>query len=550
MPLSADDFPEAWKTQAQPTAPVAPSPIDPNAIRPVDPYVTPSAPSITDDPRKFGQQVGTGIARGAASLVQDVPGVPSSWGQFANAPSTGGPENVGRFIGQTLPFAANPFEGGAAATTAFGRMAERAAPYAWDFLAGAAQPTQSGTAESRLAGGLAGLPGGAVTRGIGKLFTASPDVQTLLQAGVRPTPGRMLPAFAPSEWLLRRIGGPAQIISRMENLSNQDLNRFVYNGVLETLPNAARPTATGRQGLDELYNTIVDQLNTANPNTWLDTGAQLNNDIAAIRRSLERSGVAQRVLDGFDKTVNDLVHEPIQRSGIMIGTNHMVSGQNLTGPGGIIPKLRADGDKLWRSADPQQNSLAHAIDDLEDTLLKNTQGPGKAQRDAARQAYARYKTLERSVHGATTEGMTDPQRLLTQMEKENKSAFARGTMRGQSVMEAARRVLPTLEQQRANPSWWETMAFYTGGPLLRAATGDPRAYGELVPLATLPAYTKVGRDILGWMAKRNLGQRAGRRLHGPAAAAASQAIGPAVTEALPHITVTPLPSEQRVPEAR
>jgi hypothetical protein len=95
-------------------------------------------------------------------------------------------------------------------------------------------------------------------------------------------------------------------------------------------------------------------------------------------------------------------------------------------------------------------------------------------------------------------------------------------MRGQDFMEAARRVLPTLEQQKANPSWWETMAFYAGGPIARAAFGDPRAFAELAPLAQLPAYTNVGRNTLGWLAKTNAAQRAARRLSGPAAAATSQ----------------------------
>jgi hypothetical protein len=115
------------------------------------------------------------IVPGTSSALHDVK-------EITTAPSSGFMEGAGNVVGGALPFAFAP-------EAALGSLARRAA---WGGLSGMAQPTESGSALSHLAGGAAGAAGGAaLSPQLAEKATRIAQASGIMAAG---------------EWVARQIG--------------------------------------------------------------------------------------------------------------------------------------------------------------------------------------------------------------------------------------------------------------------------------------------------------------------------------------------------------
>lgn len=508
-------------------------PFDPSTVEVPQGPGAPSAPSTGFDPSTasaatsfptWGQSIGqgaVGFARGvgrglagdvvgagqlaATVLPQSVtaPVATSAPGQaisrFANAPSSGVAETAGRVVGGALPFVVQP-ELGAGALVDAAVMGG---------LGGLVQPTQSGSLPSHLLGGAVGAGFG----GAGGALAGTPAQQAMRALGIRIPPGRMLPLIG-REWerFASRLPVLDRLIGHGRQVSLDDFNRALYDDALEPLRGLNVPVATpagkGSAGLDQLRTTITDQLNGVLARSELPSA-----NIAAFRQDLQpimldaTKTMSTDTLKRFGAILNQDVIDPISMNG------GRLPGARLAGADGVVAKLNGESRRLWRSEDTQEKALAAAIDRVEEALLDNATigGGGRAQLDAARQAYARYKTLSRSGSGTRAEGQIDPETLMSELRRQNQDLFSRGGMRLQpTALQARKAGVPTVGETTPQVSPWMT-----------AAAGAGSHYRPEVLAGALPSllYNRPGMSSLAAAANQ------ARRIGAGAGVAGSQAAG-------------------------
>lgn len=407
--------------------------------------------------------------------------------KYANAPSQGFPEKAGRFVGGALPFMVQPELG-------LGTIPEAVAG---GTVAGLVQPTESGSLESHLGGaavgGLAGiLPG---------LIGPGPARALMRQLGVRLTPGRQVPGGRTWEYLTSGLPFFNSLIGHGRQVSLDDFQRALYRDALETMPGSAIPNATGSAGLEQLRNTITTRLNTVLAGSSLPAG-----NVAALRgdmRNIMTNALTELnppQLTRLGRIIADDIEAPIALNG---GT---LPGARLAGRNGVVARLNGRARGLWSSDDTQEKALGNVIDQLEEAVLNNADVPaGRGALDAARQAYARYKTLSRAGGGATAEGQIDPGSLLAELRRANPDVFARGGMRLQNTATQARRAgVPSVGETTPQVSRLETgLGVGAGGA---AALLNPELAERAWPLAAagIPAalYNRPGMTFAQLLAEQ------------------------------------------------
>lgn len=426
--------------------------------------------------------VGRGLAGdvlGASQLATDL-GVPTSpddpiekWlKSVVNQPSTGAAETVGRAVGGGLPFlTGNPIIAGGAA--------------------GLVQPTDKGDLTSHLTGGGVGAAAGGLLGALG----GSKAVRAMHDLGVRITPGRLVP-FIGREW--ERFAARLPVLNRMighgRQVSLDDFQRALYRDALEPLGGQGMPTDVGAKGLDQLFTTVTGRLNNVLSRSSVQggPGTALEKDLATIQGdAFTQLNDAQ--LRRFQAIIKGDVTDPLVRNGWTL------SGQRLAGGGGVVGKLGAMSRQFWergqRSGDSQEAALGDMVKRVQTAILDNANigGGGRAELDAARNAYARYSTLSRAGSGVKAEGKISPDDLLGEIRRGHRDQFARGQLRLQPTAQAAKKAgVPTVAETYPEVSPWETIAL--GGGLGAAAHYlNPEAIYGLAGLS--PAALYFGRPM-------------------------------------------------------
>lgn len=350
---------------------------------------------------------------------------------FATAPTQGGfAGKVARFAGGAAPLMVAPELG-------LGAIGDAAV---MGGVGGAIQPTESGSLQSHLGGAAAGTFLG----GLGGSLGGTAAQEAMRKAGVRLTPGRIMP-FIGKEWerFASHLPGLNRLIGQGRQVSLDDFQRVLYQDALEPFKNlggAVAPKSVGADGLNELFTTITDRLNGILSKTKFTDTNGLAATIDTIRNRASGTGMGSESLNKLQSILDNNIFEPIVRN------RGVLPGESLAGPQGIIPALRSIAQNEWRSGD---KTLAATLDDVQKALLDHASvgGVGRAELDAARQAYARYITISRAGSGTTKEGYIEPQSLLSQLRSENPAMFARGGMRLQDLAQNARKAgVPTVKE--------------------------------------------------------------------------------------------------------
>lgn len=364
--------------------------------------------------------------------------------QFAEAPASGWAERAGRVVGGAVPAAALGPE------TVAGQLGA-------DALAGSLQPTDSGSLASHAGGAALGAGLGAVLgapfRGAGE--RAARDAMAGL--GVRTPPEASSWLGRGALWLGDKIGLGAGQAGRQASL--QDFNQALYARALEPLgirPGSAAWDATvgqkvGSEGLDALRRTISSRLDAALRGASLPPGQaqDLLTSLDAIRARAAQSlgGDALGRLDAIlDSEVRGIVG-PARRAGGL-------GGERLAS---IVSTLNTRARAASRG-DAQDRALGQTLREVEDAVVGAAQFGTEADRaayQAARQSYARYRTLLRAGSGVRADGMIDPDSLSRALRSENRDLFSTGRMGLSGVARDARAAgVPPVASVRTPPSTW------------------------------------------------------------------------------------------------
>lgn len=369
-------------------------------------------------------------------------------------------------------------------------------PLVQGLVGGAAQGFGSGEGgvDRFLKGGVGaavGLGTSALVGGTGKALSQpnlSPDVQTLLDAKVRLTPGQIMGGTAKKiEDRATSVPIVGDMISARQGASINDMNRAVGDRVLEpigkTIPNdvsAGRQlVAHVKQALSNAYDGVLGKMSAvATP----DFATEMQSVIANAQATLPANEFAK-----FQGIVNAQLRGKFTQAGAAI------DGDTIKGIESELSKeIKGYGRGSW-----DEQKLASSISDAQTAFrgLLSKQNPGLADElSRVNKAYANYAVLRHAGKAVGNDGgVFTPSQFQNAVQATDssagKGAFASGNARMQDLSDAAKNVLPSKV-----PDSGTAARIWQGLGALSAGAGAT----HMVPGSAIPAAAALGTGVAAY----------------------------------------------------
>lgn len=283
---------------------------------------------------------------------------------------------------------------------------------------------------------------GGLSRLVSPKASTNPDVQTLMESGVR-----MTPAQAAGGWLkaaeekARSLPILGDAITASHKRAGEDLNMAVLNRGIAKLKQATgsgQITAGGSKGLQELRIAAGDAYDNLLPKMVADTtDPQFVGQVSSLRslaQSLQGREAAQ-----FDSIIDRELTGRLAPNGVL-------SGENLRA---AQAALRDKAKSFSNSTDAYQRELGGALKQMDAELrgLVERSNPQYAKElSAINEAYRVMKTAQRASSSVAAEdGVFTAAQLHNAVKvgdrSKDKRAFAEGTAYLQDLSGAGKRVL-------------------------------------------------------------------------------------------------------------
>lgn len=373
-------------------------------------------------------------------------------------------------------------------------------------------------------GAAAGGVGAAIGKGVSRLISpkSSPEVQTLLDAGVNPTPGQMMGGTAKRvEDAMTSVPLVGDAVKRAQTRAMEDFNRGAINKALEPIgEKLSGKTLLGRDAIDEAITKVSSAYDDLLPKLTAKADAQFATDMGNLT-TLTRSLPADRAAQ-FDRIVTDKL---LSRFNEKTAT---ISGETMKQAESELGRLAR---QYASSGDADQRLLGDALKQVTANLrsLVERSNPAVAgELQAINSSYAQILRLQTAAARIGSEqGVFSPSQLLSavrQMDPSlNKRAFARGDALMQPLAEAGRTVLGPRVPDSGTPlramTAYGLLSALGGGA--GAATGVGPIAGAAAGAGLLGGYTPAGQRMTATL----LGRR-------PEAAAS---LAQAIEQALPYV---------------
>lgn len=262
-------------------------------------------------------------------------------------------------------------------------------------------------AEQTAVGAGAGALMGGGALGLGRLISpnVAPEVKTLMDKGVIPTPGQLLGGKAATgEDMLTSIPVLGGVIKGAQQRAVQQFNTAAYNDALapigKTMPSNIPP---GSGGVDYVRNQIQDVYKAIEPKANFVADPHFASEVANIRNNLSQE--APGVLPQFDNIVKNQLSQKIS-GGSPFGSNDIPVGGTMTGAqwgdtrsmiGGLARK------QVTGAPDADKYALSDALSSLNSSMNSavGRSSPPEVLADLqkANAAYASYKQIEKAAGG-------------------------------------------------------------------------------------------------------------------------------------------------------
>lgn len=407
---------------------------------------------------------------------------------FGGQPSTGG-QATGELLATAGPLAKL-----ARAPSLLGRLAQSGGAGAGF---GALQPVEEGQdfaetkAKQIAGGGVAGVAGGAIAEGLGKLLMAGPTakVQRLLDEGVSLTPGQLLGGFAKTaEEKLASAPLFGAAIRSAAARGNESLARVAMNRALAPIGEKIPSGIFGREAVEY-------------------TGNKLSNAYTATLGRIGATPVDQQLVAELSSLGGMLRNiKPDQQSQFARIVQNEIAGRVQTGhlTSEAVKAAESNLGQLARgyraAVDYDTRVLGEAIDEARNSLrswLERNAPPGEAEAlKAINAGWANFKRIQRasSALGAEDGHFTAAQlqNAVKALDRsKDKAAFARGDALMQDLSEPAKTIMSSRIPNSGTADRVLAAAM-VGAPLM----GTP--ISPLVALGALPGlgYTTPGQFML------------------------------------------------------
>lgn len=405
--------------------------------------------------------------------------------------------NIGAGVSMAA-LAPEVFGGSTLARLALSGAAQGAAAPVTDTSQGFAAPKAEQIGLGAVAAPAAGLAGRFAGQVLGPTFR--PAVETLLNEGVRLTPGQLAGAPNLAGTVLRRGEsgfGSVPIAGSMARLgmrrSIEDFNRAAWNRALrpigEELPGNI---PVGRDAMNYVECRIGDLYRQITPNLRGVADRDFMRDWSDIWNDA-KSELPDQQLDRLDSLFRQQFVE--KSSGKPIGRS--LSGQELSG----IDQRLGQEARGYRS-DPSYDNrkLGDFIGNLHEAfreLLERQNPQFAAPLRSAREAYANFVRVARAASSiGAKDGVFTPAQLGNAVRSEShtvrKMGYGRGTALLQDLSDAGQQVLPSVVPDSGTPERLGLMGLLGG-----AAHFEPTT--AVVGAAAMMPYTGAGMAALrGW----------------------------------------------------
>lgn len=313
-----------------------------------------------------------------------------------------------------------------------------------------------------------------------------PDVQTLMDRGVTPTPGQIMGGtWTKAEDKLTSVPLFGSMVSRGQQRAMNEFNSAVYDDVLAPIGKRVQ-AEPGRDAVAAVEQAIGDEYGRILPQVTFQVDQQLAADIGNLRQ-MAAQGLPPPQAARFDQIYrNDVLHR-LQGSGTMDGQSFKELESQL---GKLATGYRGSGEA-------DQRLLGDALFELRNTLRQSLERTNPAQApelQAANEAWARFVRLQKAAGsvGQDNPGIFTPAQLQSAVKSADRSirkgAFARGDAMMQDLSDAGRAVLGSKYPNSGTPGRLGLMGLAAGAGYVEPTTA------LLSGALTLP-YTSMGQRL-------------------------------------------------------
>lgn len=311
---------------------------------------------------------------------------------------------------------------------------------------GFAQPTTAGPDEvlqNMGLGAATGKAGDMAMRGLGRVIQprVRPEVRTLLDAGVTPTPGQIIGGTAARvESKATSLPLVGDAIASAQRRAGADLNRAAFNRALapvgQQLP---RDVPLGRQAVQYVDDALGARYDALLPRMTVRADQQFAQQVHGLRQMVNTGSLDPRAAQGFNRILNNDVLGKFRGQ-------QALTGQTLKD---IESDLGAHIRRLAGSTDADQRLVGDALQELQSTLrgLVQRSNPQHARElGAINTGWANFKRVQRAAGGLGAEdGIFTPAQLQNAVRALDRSKdharFAEGRALMQDLSDPAKAVL-------------------------------------------------------------------------------------------------------------
>ncbi len=280
-----------------------------------------------------------------------------------------------------------------------------------------------------IAGGLLPLAGAGIARIVSPKASRNPAVQTLLNAGVTPTPGRMLGGtLAQLEDKLASTPILGDAIRYRQRQAVEELNRAAYARVLA--PIGKIPSSDiGREGVEQLARTLSESYEKLLPQLTFRADAPFVLDLVRIREK----AVSQMPISRAKQLIR-ILDDQVRRK--LIKTSSVISGRQVKRVESELGMLAA---KYGQSASADERLLGGALEDIHRALrhaLERTNPDHAEQLANINRAYAHYVRIRNAASRlGAKEGVFTPSQLAAAVRSTETSRAKGNYARGRALMQ-------------------------------------------------------------------------------------------------------------------
>ncbi len=282
--------------------------------------------------------------------------------------------------------------------------------------------------------GIGAAFGGGVpllTGGIGRLISPNAsknaNLETLTDAGVKPTIGQTLGGWAnAAEEKAMSLPILGDAIAAARGASREQFNKAAINRAVE--PIGKQVDETGQAGIqkagDLLSKSYDDAINTVKVVRFDN---QFANDVGQLKTMAQN--MAPEMAKRFNSTIDDVLAPRMSANGSMLGATYKQ----------LDSKLGQEAAKFGKSSDPLQQELGDAYKQLQSLLKQQAARSNPGFAEAIKKADAGWANLVR-VEGAgkaalNNEGVFTPAQLNAAIRQADGSVRGRAVGRGTALMQ-------------------------------------------------------------------------------------------------------------------